>query len=471
MLFDELKELIEQGTNKKDFYHPISFSLDDIFMIQSILYSGNIYCGNVTSIDEIYDIVTQYNLDSDLFNKPFYILASFDSYKNLNENTIAIINSLDDDIYVQVDLRDELNKEQLQLFLGINHARCQFNFLSWISLDDIDALVTKYSVCKEASPVVVLKEITFESIDKIVNVCEKIDKPRFRIEIHDAKSLQSLDDIIPYLPDEDVLVILDDELFNEKNPKNARNLIVQNRSEKEYSTKKLSISFQDMEYDSIEQVYELEKNLELIRSHIPDNAKDLDVITYVTLFMVNYFHYDYDMYNKEIKDEESDEINLSQLISRKKGLCRHFASFTKYFLNSLGIECERVDAFGDSIETPNGHAFNTVKIDDKLYFIDTTWIIGEMQNGTIQSLAESSNYLSSNNDFHHEAYGDEISAYECETYDRQEINESVKRVMNWGRIYIIHFQALKDLFRRYKLKKENSVAEKIEDAIPGRKVR
>ena len=84
-------------------------------------------------------------------------------------------------------------------------------------------------------------------------------------------------------------------------------------------------------------------------------------------------------------------------------------------------------------------------------------------------MAESTNYLTSNEVFGHEDYEDAVSEFQCLNYDRQEIYDSVNRVVNWNNNYIIHSQAIRDLFKKYILKKEKSVAERIEDAIPRRR--
>ncbi len=136
----------------------------------------------------------------------------------------------------------------------------------------------------------------------------------------------------------------------------------------------------------------------------------------------------------------------------------------------MGIECEIIKADGDYDNyEEDGHAFNVVKIDGKWYFLDNTWLAGRIQMGEINSLAESRDFLSSNTDFAHDKYHEELEDYECETYNREEIEASVNRVLNWQQNYKIHLTALKDLFRKYILKKEMSVDEKIENAIPRRR--
>lgn len=151
-------------------------------------------------------------------------------------------------------------------------------------------------------------------------------------------------------------------------------------------------------------------------------------------------------------------------------MCRHFASFTEYILNSLGIDCKLLESDGPSDEdsNSNGHAFNVVNIDGKSYFLDITWVVESIQKGLIHSLSESSDFLRSNEEFGHEDYNDALSNYQCDSYNRQEIDESVDRVIRWNNNYVIHPNALRDLFRKYILKKEMSVSDRINEAIPRR---
>ena len=100
--------------------------------------------------------------------------------------------------------------------------------------------------------------------------------------------MQNLYNIIPYIPEDEIFIQLDNNLFNEKNPNNARSLIVQNQEKQVPHVKKLNIKFNDIEYENVEQIYELEKYLEIIKFHIPSNASKLDIITYVSLFIINY---------------------------------------------------------------------------------------------------------------------------------------------------------------------------------------
>ena len=467
MTFRELKKIIDEAQNKTDLMLPISLSTEDEIEIISIIYKCGIPCNNISSASDIYDFVRKNQLDPELLKKPYYLRVSL---KSFNENTINIINELSNNVFIEISINDIIDNEKIQLLSRISHTKCQFVCNNWIDLDSIYLLTNKFIFSEESSPVIVIRKIDSTTASKIVSTCQRTNNSRFRIEIKDAESLYNLDKIIQYIPEDEIFIELSDDLFDEKNPQNARNAIVQNTRNETNVNKKFHIVFRDIKYDSLEQIYDLERNIELIKSHIPSNASELDIITYVTLFMINYFKYDYNMYEENKTKSNVEDVNLFQFISRGKGVCRHFASFTEYILNSLGIDCKRLDSLSDYNEDYNseGHSFNVVTIDGKSYFLDNTWIVESIQKGIIHSLSESKDYLRSNEEFGHTDYIDILSEHHCESYNRQEINDSVNRVIKWNDNYVIHPNALRDLFRKHILKKEKSVAEKIEEAIPRR---
>ncbi|MBQ9318227.1 MAG: hypothetical protein IJR82_01155 [Bacilli bacterium] len=469
MNFKELKEKIEQAKNKKILMLPSSFSINDEIRIVSILYEYMIYCSDIKSINDLYNIINEYHLDVNLFNNPYYLSVSL---KSFNETTINIINQLNDETFVEIELchSTSTNNEILQLLSRISHKRVLFSSNNWINLDILHFVTNNYEFDRESYPLIAIDRIDSTTANKIIDVCKKIDRPSFRIEIKDVISLQNLDTILPYIPEKNIYVSLDDDIFNENNPQNARNMIIQNKKINCPNNKKMKFNIRGITYYNIEYIYDLEKNIGLIKSHIPKNASKLDIITYVTLFMVNYFIYDYDMYRKIIANIEFEDIDLTQFLIKGKGVCKHFAKFTEYVLNSVGIDCKTLESYGEySDNCFAGHAFNIVTINGQSSYLDTTWIVEKLQNGLISSLSESSDFLTSNEEFGHEDYEDVISEYKCVSYNRQEIEKSVSRVMKWSGNYTICPQALRDLFRKYILKIEKNVYERIEKAVPRRR--
>lgn len=463
-MIKEIKKQIENAQNKQNLIQNLRVKREDIFRIKSSIYTNDIYCYDINAAADLYDKVEQLNLDSNLFNNPYYVICFLETF---DENTIHIINGVNENTILQLVITEDIDEKKLEQILNITHKETYLWCNCWIKNDMLRKITAEMKIDEDCSPVIIIDSFDEKIYEDISNWYSCMKNPRFRIEIKDEKLLQHLYDIVPHILDDDLVVVLDDNLFKDSNPNNARNLIFQNQGENVLQDKKLDIQFNGIKYTSIEQIYELEKYLEIIKSHIPSNASELDIVTYVSMFIINYFKYDNDMYEQ---NEIFEDINLTEFISSGKGVCRHFASFTKYLLNSLGIECEKLSSLGnyhDNFEV-EGHAFNVVKINGKMYFLDNTWLAGLIQTGRIHSLAESSDFLTSNANFGHQEYEDALSSYECDDYDRQEINNSVNRVINWNKNYIIHPGALRDLFRKHILKKEMSIDEKIENAIPRR---
>lgn len=467
-MINEIKKQIENAQNKQNLNQNYRIIREDVFRIKTAIYNDDIYCYDINTALDLYGKVEQLSLDSNLFNNPYYVICSLETF---DENTINIINGLNENTILQLVITEGIDEEKLEKISKISHKETYLWCNCWIKNELLKRITTTMKIDKDCSPVIIIDSFDEKIYEDISNWYSYISNPRFRIEIKDKKLLQHLYDIVPHILDDDLVVVLDDNLFKDSNPNNARNLILQNHGENALQDKKIDIQFNGIKYTSIEQIYELEKYLEIIKSHIPSNASELDIVTYVSMFIINYFKYDYDMYEQSNKREDFEDINLTQFISVGKGVCRHFASFTKYLLNSLGVECERVNANGDYYNNPDveGHAFNVVKIDGKMYFLDNTWLTGRIQTGEIHSLSESSDYMTSNTEFGHNDYEDALDDYVCESYNRDEIQKSVERVLNWNKNYIIHPGALRDLFRKHILRKEMSIDEKIENAIPRRR--
>lgn len=308
MTFRELKRNIDEAQNKVDLPIPFKFYLKkDGISIISILYNYGIPCNNLSSVSDIYNVVKIYQLDKELFKKPYYLIVELVSF---DENTINIINQLSDDVFVDIVIGTHFDCEKMSLLSKISHSRCQFSCGCWMDLDSANLLINKFTFYEHSNPIIVIKKIDSTTIDKVLNVCQRIKNSQFRIEIGDAESLKELYNVVQYIPDQEVFVELSDDLFDERNPNNARNAIFQKTKGESHINKKLDIRFRKIKYNSMEQIYDLERNIGLVKSHIPSHASKLDIITYVTLFMINYFEYDYDMY-AEIKKNPILKILIS----------------------------------------------------------------------------------------------------------------------------------------------------------------
>ena len=457
MNFQELKDIIKKESNKKTFIFQIPLYSNDIFHITSSLYNNDIPCYDVMSVNDIYNIVNKYSLDQNLFKKPFYITVYLKDY---NENTINIINNLDNNFFIEIVAENNINDEAFQKILKIKRSNCIFKLYGRINIEVFEQIIDKFNIYNLEYCTLIVDKVDRNTMDKIKLFYKNAKGPKLQFEIKDLLSLQNLEGIIQFLP-EPIIITLDNSIFNENNPHNARNLLFPTKMY-EQKNKQLNIYYENICFDSMGQVFEFEKNIELIKSHIPTNSNELDIVTYISLFMINYFKFD----EKMINDENVKDINLAQFISKGKGVCRHFADFTKHLLNSLGIECETIKAF-DNFGN-DGHAFNVVKINNNMYFIDNTWLTGQIHEGIISSPEQSFNFLTSNTTFGHEEYSNALNNYQCEYYPREDIIKSINTVLTWNQNYKIHAQALKDLFRKHILKKQKNTEAMIEQAIPRR---
>lgn len=480
MEFKELDDIIRNSEYpRKDFFAPLTLVYGDSFRIKSIMYNQDIYLNSLSSLDELYKKVKEYDLSSEFFNQPFYLIVSLEDF---NDNTIEILNKLDSNIIVQVATNKDIGPKEKEFFSKINHKNMYLNNNRWINQEDMSYVLSKFKADPDSYPVLVIDKID-SSTASFINECFlKYPKLRCRFEINDYSSIKNLNMILPYLPEKEIFIYLDDNLFSDKNPKNIRNLILPQNSNINLEipeNKKVSFMYNGLEYKKINDVFALERYIEILKSHIPSGASELDIVSYVSLFETNYFTYDYEEYerakkiaNNEMNQDEAHIINLTEFITSRKGVCRDYAAFTKYLLNSLNVECEvlqtETDFYYDHT-MDEGHAFNLVKIKEKEYFLDNTWLAESMQSGQIQTLAESPYFLSSNADFQHEDYKTVLDRYNCETMDRNLVSQSENKVLNWNKNYVIHPQAIKDLFRKHIMKKQMTVENQIESAIPSRR--
>ena len=164
---------------------PSSFSINDEIRIVSILYEYMIYCSDIKSINDLYNIINEYHLDVNLFNNPYYLSVSL---KSFNETTINIINQLNDETFVEIELchSTSTNNEILQLLSRISHKRVLFSSNNWINLDILHFVTNNYEFDRESYPLIAIDRIDSTTANKIIDVCKKIDRPSFRIEIKDV---------------------------------------------------------------------------------------------------------------------------------------------------------------------------------------------------------------------------------------------------------------------------------------------
>ena len=537
MDFNEVVELVENGSKK--LHAPISQIAwnSDVITIKSALYSGDISYYNVKSMDELVKLINKDGITKETFKNPFYFVFELN---RINQSTINIINEINESVPIAIEIDnsdlDEVEySETIGKLLLIKHNNCHLlSCRDNINIRNIDALksimdinrlrrgnfvinsldkksiqafkknkdyLINLSKTSNCSLTIYLNDL--ESINNFNVIIDDLDsfvKVKYRVQISIDNS-QSLLGILNYIKrlnkkskhytidvdinDYESLMLLDplasnyngrvnvtlnDNLFDRKYKNNARAVIFKNHKFKSNSS--FTYNYQDMEFKNIDEIILFEKNIDVLKSHIPKNASKLDIITYLSIFIINYFHYDHALNDEDDKLIEKGlyadhkDRTMPEFLSMGRGVCRHYADFTEYFLESYGIKCDRINVFDDNGD--NGHAINIVELDGHYYFLDNTWLASNIQDGKEASIEESENFLQSNNTFGHFKYAKALRKYRCEQYDRDKITDSILRVMKWNDDYHIHFDDIKDMFMSYLLNKEPSTKMRINAAIPGR---
>ena len=378
---------------------------------------------------------------------------------------------------------NSLDKNSIQAFKKykqylINLSKTSTCFLN-INLNDLESINNFNVIIDDLNSFVKVKYRVQISIDNsqsllgVLNYIKRLNKKSrhytIDVDINDYESLMLLDPLTSNYNGR-VDVTLNNNLFNRKYKNNARAALF--KSHKFKTNNSFTYNYQDMEFDNINDIISFEKNVDVLKSHIPKNASKLDIITYLSIFIINYFHYDHALNDEDDKLVEKGlyadhkDRTMPEFLSMGKGVCRHYADFTEYFLESFGIKCDRINVFDDNGD--NGHAINIVELDGHYYFLDNTWLASNIQEGHEESIEDSENFLQSNNTFGHFKYAKALRKYRCEQYDRDKIADSILRVMKWNDDYHIHFEDIKDMFMCYLLNKEPSTKMRISAAIPGR---
>ena len=176
----------------------------------------------------------------------------------------------------------------------------------------------------------------------------------------------------------------------------------------------------------------------LILSKIPSNASEIEKVVYISEFLIKYFKYDHDNYEKLKNGTGTIPLkNFVTLVNTGIGVCRDYAKLTEYFLNKVGIKCNyiasnsyaymqdkdipgkiKVNSFGLIADSKYyAHAFNIVYIDDIPYYLDNTWIDKE------DELYNSPQFLVSTEVFNesHSKYVEVLKNNCPRNYDRHEI--------------------------------------------------
>lgn len=177
-----------------------------------------------------------------------------------------------------------------------------------------------------------------------------------------------------------------------------------------------------MSFESLAQVEFAIIFLNFIISKIPANATELQKTIYLTNFVVNYFKYDYDNYQKG----STPLRNFYDLFSGGIGVCRDYAAVLEKLLTMANVNCEYVRSDDLINQQEAGHAWNVVEINSIFYWIDATWMESNLK------LWENQYFLESTDTFRksHGMYN--LDDYDCpKDYPREEIISACNFIANY----------------------------------------
>ncbi len=109
------------------------------------------------------------------------------------------------------------------------------------------------------------------------------------------------------------------------------------------------------------------------RQNVIDNYVN-NIIGQITEDMDDYtrvkFVHDYIIRNTDYDLNAPDNQNICSLMMEGRAVCAGYAKAMTFILNKAGVETTTV--YGKTV-TGEAHAWNLVKIDDRYYYVDTTW--------------------------------------------------------------------------------------------------
>ena len=281
-----------------------------------------------------------------------------------------------------------------------------------------------------------------EELKSIIKYINSIDnKTEININITDERFLNNLPGILELIEEE--IDIPHDKMLFKFNLDSIAGKIKTGRRYKMLGH--IPVSCNGIEFNNLGEFSYFNDFSNLILSKIPSNASEIEKVVYISEFLINYFKYDYDNYEKAINGTGTTPLkNFVTLASTGIGVCRDYAKLTEYFLNKVGIRCNYIasnsyaymqdkdipgkvkfNSFGEFTDPKyDAHAFNIVYIDDIPYYLDNTWIDKE------DELYNSPQFLVSTDVFNesHSEYVEVLKNNCPRNYDRHEIFKALNNI-------------------------------------------
>lgn len=483
--------LIEELNKVKDMFYIDDHNIEEIVKTGEVGLYKSIFMNDYSQAfvgDKYKDECDENEINNYIIKNLDYFRRKYSSFflyvesKNIDENFINLINIISTDIPILIELSNIdntnlslINKiinesKNKKIFIKNNTKNYTPDELLYILNAKAHNKLVKYDWNHEQSKDLYMQDdfkievnldLLIENTDDLKNVIAElnkikllfkqnlIDKIRININVTDIRFFKVFGDILwdfegsDNWPDEKITYNLNVDKIEEQ---------INYHDTRRYNTisSKIQINSHGIQYDDYGEFQYFHNFTKFILSKIPENATELEKVTYISKFIIESFNYDNDNYKKLLEGTGETPIRtFYDFVSQGVGVCRDYANITKYLLNKIGIKCEYISSttydYENDIFIPGkikcsditgmimdekyfGHAFNLVYIDNKPYFLDNTWINRE------EKLFESENFLVSTDTFR-KTHGDfvEVEKHNCpENYSRYDISRAESMIeMFW----------------------------------------
>lgn len=311
----------------------------------------------------------------DFFKRKYSSFLLYVESKNINENFINLINIISTDIPILIELSniDKTNLSLINKIINESNNKKIFikNIISNYTPDELLCIsnakahnkLVKYDWNHEQSKNVYMQDdftiienlnLFIENTDDLKNVIAElnkikllfqknlIDKITININITDIRFFKVFGDILwdfegsDNWPDEKITYNLNVDKIEEQ---------INYHDTNRYKTisSKVQINSHGIQYDDYGEFQYFHNFTKFILSKIPENATELEKVTYISKFIIESFNYDDDNYHKELQGTgKVPTRNFYDFVSRGVGVCRDYAKITEYLLNKIGIKCKYI---------------------------------------------------------------------------------------------------------------------------------